>query len=545
MDIPEKKPRAPLGLGLPSTRWEWLDFTLVALFLLYVTGALLVPVLRDSLTWRYSHDTPLMMYMAFIMERFGFVPYRDFFDMNMLGSYLSYQMLGRWFGFDDPGVRMADLAVLATLMSVTLLMLWRLGLRIMWAAPVLFALVYMREGITMTLQREFLALVPISLGVAFATALPWVTPPWRALLAGFAFGIAATFKPHSLIGLPFVVLYLAEEETVDTPGWRAKCNAIFWLAIQAGLGMALPLFAFLGYLVYNGALAGFIDLTTGYLPLYVYMTRTAMFIDPSERTAYLIDEFFKMGGKWLFLVMGFTGLCMGMFNTALNPAQRRITALLGSLTVAYMIYPVFSGQFWYYHFLPMMYFLCVGACLVFGSVGAGASWQQQWLPRAFVLIILISLFQPYQGYAPLHAPAHSVPKDGRPDAVAAFLKERLQPGDTVQPLDLTGGMIHGMLQAEARIATPFIYYFHFLHSINTEYIQNLRKRFLTDLAAAKPRFILKRHPAKGAFVTGVNTTKEFKEVDDFIAKYYKPAKKDPGYIIYERIPEGGPPNAAP
>jgi len=514
-------------------RGRLVESLLVLAFLLYATFGLLVPILRESMSWRFAHDTPLMVYMGFLMERFDFVPYRDFFDMNMLGSYLSYQMLGRYFGFTDLGVRWSDVFVLSLLTVLSVLMLWRLGWRVAWAAPVLFALVYLREGITMTLQREFLALVPIALGAAAATALPRVPVPWRALLVGVGFGIAATFKPHSLIGLPCVLLFLTEEMTPGAP-WKQRFVNLFWLTVQAGLGVCLPLLAFLGYLVYNGALTGFIDLTTGYLPLYVYMTRTAEFISPEKRPAYLMEEFFKFGGKWIFLVMGFAGLSMGLANPGFSAERRRIVALLGTLTLAYMVYPVFSGQFWYYHFLPMMYFLTIGAALVFASVGIQGTWQQQWLPRIFVLLMLVALFQPQEGYPGLHRGVGEVPKGGRPDAVAEFLKERLKPGDTVQPLDLTGGMIHGMLYAEARIATPFIYYFHFLHSINTDYIKNLRARFISDLTAARPRFILKRHPANGAFVTGVNTTKVFKEVDEFIAANYVIAKNDPGYIIYER-----------
>ncbi len=39
-----------------------------------------------SLSWRYVHDSPLMIYAGFLISH-GTVPYRDLFDMNMPGTY--------------------------------------------------------------------------------------------------------------------------------------------------------------------------------------------------------------------------------------------------------------------------------------------------------------------------------------------------------------------------------------------------------------------------------------------------------------------------
>ncbi len=42
-----------------------------------------------------------MLYLAYLMDRFGCVPYRDLFDINAPGTYAIYQLLGPYFGYDD------------------------------------------------------------------------------------------------------------------------------------------------------------------------------------------------------------------------------------------------------------------------------------------------------------------------------------------------------------------------------------------------------------------------------------------------------------
>jgi len=522
-------------------------------------------VLRASLDWSVSHDTPLLLYMGYLMEAHGFIPYRDFFDMNLLGSYLSYQMIGRHFGFDDPGVRQADLVVLCTLMALTALMLWRLGWRVLWAAPLLFALVYMREGISMTLQREFIGLVPVALGTACATALPFLPPLWRAWLAGFAFGAAATVKPHLVIGLPFIVLYLTSEQCGPESTLKERFIAMVLAGVSAGLGMALPLLAFLGYLVYHGVLNDFLNGTFGYLPLYTQLTGDHQILPDDQRGPYLLRKFLNMGGRWQFVLLGYVGLAAGLGNRAHAPAARRVMALLAALAAAYTVYPIFSGQFWYYHYLPMMYFMCVGGALVLGPWDREAPWAQRLVPAFIAGIVLFNLFQPHAAwnstrgvkwtepsswyltrvfqqpesvFSPLYRHARHRAKGGVVDEIARFLRENVKEGEAVQPLDWAGGgVVHAMLRADVKIATPFIYYFHFFHHPESEYITNLKQKFLADLEEAKPRFII-RGMTNRNFMRGANEVAyRFPAAEQWIDRHYEERLQRRNYIIFERKEE--------
>lgn len=513
----------------------------VAILLFLVSTLVVYPILRDSLSWRYFHDTPILMYIAFLMDHYGFVPYRDIFDMNMLGSYLSYQAIGRLFGFQYPGVRMGTLVVLGLIMGATALALRRFGWRSVWAVLLVFPLVYMRQGNGMTLQREYLGLLPIMLGVCAATAAPRVPAQWRALAAGCCFGLAATIKPHLAIGLVPVVWYLAEEDSGEGSGWRVRGMALVWNGLAAALGMALPLLGLVGYLVYHGVLGNFLDSALGYLPLYGEIMGDRQVLAEGARLRHLMNNIPRMGEHWEIIAMGLAGLGAATGNARWDTGTRRVVSLLWMLLIAYVIYPAFSGQFWSYHYLPMMFFCSVGAGLAFASHDLGACWQQRIVPMAMVFFILCAILEPHRGFAPMYENKATAPEAARIDGISEFLKKNLRPGDTVQPLDwAAGGMCHAMLQAEARIATPFVYYFHFFHHPHTPYIQALRRRFVRALEEARPRYILQAIPAGGHYMKpGPRTTTRFTEVERILKEDYVERVRKGAYIIHERKDAGG------
>ena len=125
------------------------------------------------------------------------------------------------------------------------------------------------------------------------------------------------------------------------------------------------------------------------------------------------------------------------------------------------------------------------------------------------------------------------PKGGRVDEIAHWLKSRLQPGDTVQPLDVTGGSVQGMLIAEAKIATKFILDWQFYFHVSSPYIQGLRKQFISQLYNSPPRFVIEVMTDK-PWVSGVDTTNKFPELSSFLTDHYSIVFYGKGYEIWER-----------
>lgn len=74
-----------------------------------------------SIHWRIAHDQAPLFYEAYLMRSQGYLPYRDFFDFQMPGTYLCYYLL-RWVsGFSDLRIRILDLGLLLTLLGITFL----------------------------------------------------------------------------------------------------------------------------------------------------------------------------------------------------------------------------------------------------------------------------------------------------------------------------------------------------------------------------------------------------------------------------------------
>jgi hypothetical protein len=133
----------------------------------------LVAMALLSLRWRVTHDAPIMLYMAYLVDHGHAVPYRDFFDMNLPGSYWLYALLGRVSGYGDFGLRVADLVCLGGLSWTTFAWLRRIGWQPAWASAVLFGLVYLDGGPMLSFQREYLLLLPISAAALLAGTERW------------------------------------------------------------------------------------------------------------------------------------------------------------------------------------------------------------------------------------------------------------------------------------------------------------------------------------------------------------------------------------
>jgi len=421
-----------------------------------------------------------MIYAGFLVAG-GAVPYRDFFDMNMPGTYLVMLAMGSVFGWDDFGFRAFDLLCLASISVSTFLWMRRFGNLPALAASVAFPLWYLGAGPDMSLQREYIALIPFAAMLVVAT-LPRTDfkPVLRVFLTGFLTGATILVKPqYFVLCVPPMILLIQE---TATSAYRRRLDA----ALLGG--MLLPLGATFVYLVCSQSLRPFLNIAVNYWPLYTQMTGEHEPISGFDRFVYLVKS--TRDGLMTFYppvaVVGLVVLCF-------DHAQRRYASVLGALLVGAAIYPALSGQFWGYHWIPFHYLaLCVATLAVrevpikTWSVGGVA-------PIVAVIFLLFSLSSISAGWLswPLKGNGgDDLRKGGVSDAVGRFLRSHMKSGDVVQPLDWTGGAVHGMLMARAPLATRFLYDFHFYHHISSPYIQALRREFMNELAAAKPRFII-------------------------------------------------------
>jgi hypothetical protein len=119
------------------------------------------------------------------------------------------------------------------------------------------------------------------------------------------------------------------------------------------------------------------------------------------------------------------------------------------------------------------------------------------------------------------------------DEITNYLKENLKEGDKVQPLDWTGGAVHAMLISNAKIATRFIYDFHFYHHINSPYIIKLKKEFIQGLKQSHPKYIIQVFENR-TWPNGPDTSLDFEELNSFLEQNYTIVKEGSGYRIYKK-----------
>ncbi|MBD3349411.1 MAG: hypothetical protein GF400_09495 [Candidatus Eisenbacteria bacterium] len=517
-----------------------------------VTGILLVALVglllieaAFSVQWRMVHDAPILMYMAFGMDQLGYVPYVDFFDMNAPGTHYFHLFVGRVFGYDGLGFRLADLASLAALLLLTWSFLRRFGRQVALCGAALFGVMYLGTGMNMSLQREYIVLLPVAAAAAVVTSRRRWPEAAKWLTVGALFGVAGVIKPGAAIGFPAVVCYGVWESAASarryalTPGRVVASTPGRVVAFTPGrviayslLGFALPVAAVALHLASLGALDDFLGIARGYWPLYTELSRTHEVVEGSTRAGYLAREWVKLGGLSIWLLPAVAGSFFALFRSELGASDRRRIALLAGLAVCYALYPLIGGKFWTYHWLPFAYFAAVLASL--SLISRGPVRHLQWIPvGALVLAVAVGVRPPSELGAQVRGDDWLPREVHRADQIAGYLEENLLEGDTVQPLDWTGGALHAMLMAGAPVATRYVYDFHFYHHVSSAYIQELRKDFMDDLREARPRFIVRVETMR-PWVSGEDTVRRYSALDRFIASEYRVARSGIGYTIHER-----------
>lgn len=501
--------RLPFGL-------DWADALLGAIAVLTL-GSLAL-----SLDWPLQHDAPLLHYVAWSMDRFGALPYRDLFETSMPGTFAFHWLVGTLFGWGDMGFRVADLLLLALQATATIRLVQPFGGKPAVAAVMITTVCYLWLGPDMTLQRDHIGLILVVWAVVLGTSTSGPAGVGRRLLIGLLFGTAALFKPHLVIGLGPLAWYLLWWRRQPWPG----------LAVIAAAA-ALPGLLALAVLAGSGALPAFLEMVTQYLPLHLGLSGEHQPISGLARLSYLVMTTLFMRGLFVGIPAAIAGFFVAIRATAVDDERRARLVLLAALAGVYLFYPSFAGQFFFYHWAPFQYFLLVMTSLVFAGTTVDGQEAQRWGVGFCALAMAVVLTRPNIIMVEQVRTGQPLPpKEGAVDRMEAALRRTLQPGDRVQPLDWTGGAIHAMLRVEARLATRFLYDYHFYHHMDQPFIATLRGRFMAELQQSAPRLILdvKAKPR----VSGANTTDRFLDLERLLKSDYRVVVDDPAFRLLQR-----------
>jgi hypothetical protein len=486
--------------------------------LLILLAALLLLQMGFSAQWPIAHDEAPLFYEAFLMHSEGRVPYRDIFDFQMPGSFAAFYLFGPLTGFGPLRIRILDLLILVVLFIITYGILRAVGKPPAFAAGILFGLKYLQGGPSMALQREYLLLLFIAPAVWISMRSSLTLKSRFAL--GVLFGLAAAIKPHAAIGLLPILLFDIIER-IKSRG-VSPLPAVAGSVLPAVLGFSAPLLLMTAWLASTNSLTSFVSIAAKYWPLYAQINGQMEINTGAERISFVLNQAWRLGGNGLWLLPA----SIGVYGLPQN--RKRPAYLLAGIAACYAIYPAFSGQFFPYHYLPFVYFILSLASLCLSA----SKWQ---IGAAMVLVLAILLnVRPSSAFLRQVEGKPIVTSTDRAEQIARFLEKNLERGDTVQPLDWTGGTLLAMLETRAHLATPYVFDFYFYHHISDPYIQSLRADFLDDLQEARPRFIVEVTAIDKPWITGKDASREFPALRAFLDEHYSITIRKDDYVIYER-----------
>lgn len=478
-----------------------------------ITALSLLSLGLVSLTWPIQVDTPIMLYAAYLISEFGVTPYAELFDFNMPGVYVVYILIGTVFGYTDLGAHAGDLCLLGVLLALVGRVMTPFGPRPCLAAVFMTGTLYLGHGPYLTLQRDFLILLPLTGTLVFLSESSLTFR--NALAVGALLAIAALIKPQALL---FSALLVSPFYAARRKGWLCVAGVM--------MGAAVPSLVVVLYLAINGALGAFLDIAWNYWPLYNDFGGRPPYrlFNGSEKMFYVVTAFLleRPATQWL-LIPGVLGAARVLGVAAATESQRHIVRLLAAAAILGQFYVLIPSKFWDPHWFPSLFFLALLGSLSLWSGGRKPSF-------AFIATIVAALI--VVGHNIVARIEMSTRNQDQSAQLAAVLRPLARPGDTVQVLDWTRGGAHAALLARLPLATRYLYDFHFYHHVSHDYIREQRGRLLAELSRSAPRFVLAMVHDK-AF-SGPDTATTFEELDRWLTDRYRPVAADATFTVYER-----------
>lgn len=475
------------------------------------------------LQWPMLRDAQFLHYIAYLIDKQHFVPYQDIVDTSWFGTFLFHLGIGKVFGYTSFAFRLADCVWLTLLIAVTVQVMRKLDNWLAWVASLSAALAYLHYGPANTLQRDYVLLLPIILALLFSMSTQW-QPNTRAFLIGICFGAAASIKPHSVIGFPVILFLLHSQSPAKTPWLTLLTRSMLGGILVLGIGLL--------WLAYCGGLAGFLDITLHYLPLYQALDGGNGL--PSAATRREDTMHWWRYFLWLWPHIIITAIAYAFFNTRAKSPQRALVFALAALALCYNIYPLLAGKFWDYHWIPYTYFAVLAAsCLLLPP--KPCSYFRYFISCLTAVLFLYTINGQYFPNRRVADQLRSYPNitinKTQQEKIAHFIQQHLSPGEKIQVIDEGGMTPLYLLDAGAPLATPYLSSIMFLHHIDSAYVQRVQQDFLQRLRAHPPALFFVM--ADFAKPSGPNTIKEVPGIKQLLQQSYEKIWETPNFTFWE------------
>lgn len=488
--------------------------------------------------WRITHDTVAMHYMAYVIDKFNYVPYQDIYDQSMPGTYLLHLFIGKIWGYVESSLQQFNFWMMLIQFGLNLYIFRFMSIYGRLASSIIFLLVYISFGLEMSAQRDVVAMTFIIAALAITQKKQRVSNTKQTILGtSFLIGLAATIKPQLAIGLPLFILYLSWN-----PKFEISKNLKSYL-INCVLGLLstfIPIgLSILWVYMHNGQ-EEFWWMQKNYLPQYVELNASHEYIaNPALRFLQNLKTFFYKIHYWrlssFILILG-TMVAIKESMETRSDKKKFFWIFNAGLAFLYSLTLIVSGQYFPYHFMPFIYFAVAPFGIFFETTNEKT---KKFIPVSIFAISLVAInlsihFRPeIKNFLTGAKPYISY--NGKVDRIISSLKKHTEKHDTIQVFDwIRGGTVHAILLSELKLATRFYCDHIFKHHLHTPATKTIIKdKLLGVMEKSPPKFILES--LTHVTPKGPNTSKDLPEsVRSFIENNYHILDHQKEFILYKR-----------
>lgn len=478
----------------------------IAVSALIVVMALYIQLQRPA-----EGDSGFLNYFAWLFREKHFIPYKDAFDTSFPMTLLFHMAVTAIGGYSDAGFQAVNVLMLCILMVLTWGIVARISKQTAIITALTFVIIYSWENVQLGREFQCLFWLVCAIRSVLATSLSLRT---RIILASIFLGIAASVKPHFIVTALPLIWYVTQQEKLS---FRKTLRLLPVAIITGSIVIAIPFV----WLWYKGGLDGFIDIFTGYLPLYLELSGASDVVTTQERLSFMLVEWWHMSRY----VIPLAGVGMYIFlNQQHDDDKRRLGIFFLLEAITCNLYIVPAGKFWIFQMMPYFYFSVLVISLGFGS--SNRNIISSCLTAG--LMIFIAVLNANLGYFIYHKRIALFS-----DEVGEYLSSKnITDSERVQIWQYNTDGIRGFLNARVITATPHMTYEPFYHHLSNRYTIRLKQEFMQQLQASNPRWLIRE---RRLFIPrGDDTNNRFEAFDTYIKDHYTVDKESEYYTFYIR-----------
>ena len=254
-----------MGVSPTDQAIRWFRFLLIA-----VLAACGLAYVAFTLHWQWMWDTQVMHYIVLALDH-GKVPYRDIYDLNMPGSYLTEKWALAIFGPTDLGWRLYEYALLGAMTTAMVVIAWPVDWLAGLFAGVLFTMQLGSYGPYQAAERDEVMTVLIFIAYAFLFTAVRRRIPWLTVCFGLPIGIAILIKPTALpLTFCLLVLLIVALRRKEVTPWPYLLWSLSGLSIAAAILLA--------FLLPYHAYSSFYFILTQLVPYYSSLAHPTLWV---------------------------------------------------------------------------------------------------------------------------------------------------------------------------------------------------------------------------------------------------------------------------